>query len=361
MARAAKRIPNRPTVTRRKSEATGPTTPNGNNHLQTWLLRLSLGIAALAVVYVLFGQREHPRGGDDSALKLSEIPVDGERAFGWLQRVCSLGSRVSGSAGMQKQQQMLADHFQQLGGAVEEQRWKVRHPLDGSAVEMVNLIVRWHPDRNDRVLLCAHYDTRPYPDRDPNPRRRRDVFVGANDGGSGVAVLAELGHHMANIANVGVDFVLFDGEELIYDDRRDKYFIGSEYFARDYATNPPPHRYRYAVLLDMVGDASLQIFQERNSVTWRDSAPLVYDIWRVARQLGVREFIPKTRHEIRDDHLPLHNIARIPSCDIIDFDYPRPGARGSYWHTTMDTPDKCSPLSLAKVGWVVLEWLKQLK
>jgi Zn-dependent M28 family amino/carboxypeptidase len=185
--------------------------------------------------------------------------------------------------------------------------------------------------------------------------------VGANDGASGVAILAELGHHMASVAEVGVDFVLFDGEEFVFDDDRDKYFIGSEYFARDYATKPPTHRYRYGVLLDMVGDANLQIFQEGNSVTWRDSAPLVYDIWRTARGLGVREFIPRPGHTIRDDHLALHDIAGIPSCDIIDFDYPRPGARGSYWHTTLDTPDKCSPLSLAKVGWVVLEWLKGLE
>ena len=73
----------------------------------------------------------------------------------------------------------------------------------------------------------------------------------------------------------------------------------------------------------------------------------------------MREFIPRIRHEVRDDHLALHNIAKIPTCDVIDFDYPRPG-RVNYWHTQQDTPDKCSALSLAKVGWVIHEWLKTL-
>ena len=103
--------------------------------------------------------------------------------------------------------------------------------------------------------------------------------------------------------------------------------------------------------MDMVGDADLQIYQERNSMWWRDTRPLVADIWNKARQLGVREFVPQKRHEIRDDHLPLHNIAKIPACDIIDFDYP-------YWHTQADAPAQCSALSLAKVGWVMHEWLK---
>ena len=101
----------------------------------------------------------------------------------------------------------------------------------------------------------------------------------------------------------------------------------------------------------MVGDADLQIYQERNSVTWPQTRPLVHSIWTTARKLGVREFIFRPEHEIRDDHLPLNNIAKIPTCDIIDFDYP-------HWHTRADTPERCSALSLAKVGWVVQEWLR---
>jgi hypothetical protein len=106
------------------------------------------------------------------------------------------------------------------------------------------------------------------------------------------------------------------------------------------------------VVLDMVGDESLQIYEEQNSVAWRDTLPLVKEIWGTAARLGVKEFIPRARYVVKDDHLPLRNVAKIPTCDIIDFDYPA-------WHTTMDTPRRCSPTSLGKVGWVVYEWLSE--
>jgi hypothetical protein len=158
-----------------------------------------------------------------------------------------------------------------------------------------------------------------------------------------------------------VDFVFLDGEELIFNDQRDPYFLGAEYFAREYAAQPPPYRYRWGVLLDMIGDAELQIYQERNSLSYKEARPLVEMLWRTAARLGVKEFIGRPKYEIRDDHLALNNVAKIPTCDIIDFDYPNENSRISFWHTEADTADKCSALSLAKVGWVVNEWLKTLK
>ena len=93
---------------------------------------------------------------------------------------------------------------------------------------------------------------------------------------------------------------------------------------------------------------------------WKDTRPLVQQIWATAARLGVREFVPRPKYEVRDDHLPLRNVARIPTCDIIDFEFPtRPHNR--FWHTEADLPNRCSGESLAKVGWVVLEWLKTAK
>jgi Zn-dependent M28 family amino/carboxypeptidase len=228
---------------------------------------------------------------------------------------------------------------------------------------MSNLIVEWHPDKKERVLLCAHYDTRPKPDNDPNPRlRETGTFTGANDGASGVAALMELAHLMPTFdGKYGIDFVLFDGEELVYggpdEAQQGEYFVGSTIFAREYRRQRPEHRYRWGVLLDMVGDADLQLYQEQYSVHWRDTRPLVNAIWSTAQRLGVEEFVPRVRYAVRDDHLPLNEIARIPTCDIIDFDYPE-HPTNVYWHSVEDTPDKCSGESLAKVGWVVYEWLK---
>jgi len=291
-----------------------------------------------------------PASRASGRLTLANIPFNGARAYEYLKQICAIGPRFSGSTGMQEQQKLLAAHFSKLGGTVRYQEFRVRHPVDGTAVPMANLIVYWHPDRLERVLLCAHYDTRPYPDRDSN--NPKGTFLGANDGASGAALLMELAEHMPNLpGKLGVDFVLFDGEELVYQDG-DPYFLGSEWFARDYAANAPPHRYRWGVLLDMIGDARLEIYQEKYSIGWRDTRPLVGQIWAVAKRLGVSEFSPRRGYEVRDDHLALHDTAKIPTCDLIDFDYP-------YWHTAGDTPDKCSALSLAKVGWVIHEWLKE--
>ena len=289
--------------------------------------------------------------------KASNIPFNGERAFQYLKEICAIGPRVSGTEGMARQQAYLKAHFEKLGGRVSLQGFPVRHPQTGQQIQLANLIVQWHPDRKDRVLLCAHYDTRPFPDQDPIDRR--GLFVGANDGASGTALLCELGHEMAQLkTRVGVDFVLFDGEELVYDGNRDPYFLGSEHFAREYVANPPPHRYRAGILLDMVGDAQLQLYREVNSMRTPQSRQLTNDIWGIARDLGVREFLFGQGHEVRDDHLALNEIAKIPTTDIIDFDYPT--SRGvSYWHTTQDIPEKCSPLSLAKVGWVLKTWLER--
>jgi Zn-dependent M28 family amino/carboxypeptidase len=225
---------------------------------------------------------------------------------------------------------------------------------------MTNLIVQWHPEKQARVLICAHYDTRPFPDNDPIVANRKGLFVGANDGASGVAVLCGLAPHMGKLeGKVGVDFVLFDGEELVYDNDRDPFFLGSTHFAREYAALPPTYRYSAGILLDMVGDANLQIYQEINS---RRFAPqLIQQFWATARRIGVKEFYAQTRHEVRDDHLPLNEIAKIPTIDIIDFDYPSSRHRETYWHTTEDTVDKCSAVSLAHVGCVTLAWLQSIQ
>lgn len=318
-------------------------------------------VGGLALLTLAGGDSVFSQRPPLSKLKLEDIPFNGERAYEHLKAVCAIGPRISGTQGMLDQQAYLTRHFESLGGKVVLQTFDVRHPETGARTTLANMLVQWHPERKERVLLACHYDTRPYPDRDPDPTKRREPFIGANDGGSGVGVLCELGTMMPQLkSKYGVDFVLFDGEELIYEERRDSYFLGSEYFANDYVRNPPEHKYVAGVVLDMVADAELQLFREATSMSWPETRPMVLDIWKTADSLGVKEFISRTRHEIRDDHLALRNIARIPTCDIIDFDYPRPGGP-NYWHTTKDIPENCSALSLAKVGWVMHTWLERLK
>jgi hypothetical protein len=248
---------------------------------------------------------------------------------------------------MTEQQTLIAEHFTRLGAQVGYQSFDAADPLSGRPVRMSNLIVTWNPKATDRVLVCCHYDTRPFPDRDR--RNPRGLFVGANDGASGVALLMELGNHMPELhPSRGVDFVFFDGEELVYHDQG-KFFLGSTYFAEQYRDSPPPYRYAAGVLLDMVGDSNLDLFPEKNSV--RLAPGVTKSLWSIAKSLKIREFHQTPKHEVSDDHLSLNEIAHIPTCDVIDFDYP-------YWHTTMDVPNRCSGESLVKVGRVLVRWLE---
>ncbi|MDB4766961.1 M28 family peptidase [bacterium] len=291
---------------------------------------------------------------------------DSKQAFEHLQKICATGPRISTTNGMLQQQKYLGQWFKPLQAEVSLQKFFVRNPLanqggfDGrhAELELSNMIVRFRPERKQRLLFCCHYDTRPYPDRDR--RNPQGTFIGANDGASGVAVLCELGRNLAEINGpYGIDLVFFDGEEFVYVARRDPMFLGSNHFAKQYIQRRDDFRYAYAVLIDMVGDKNLQIYFERNSLTY---APrLTRSIWGVAKRLKVREFIAKAGHEISDDHLPLNRIAGIPTCDIIDFDFPTPRSKNAFWHTEQDIPENCSAESLGKVGKVLLQWTIEMQ
>ena len=292
--------------------------------------------------------------------KVAEAGADFNQdfAFGHLKAICAIGPRVSATVGMSKQQKMLHKHFEALGAQVGYQNFNVNDPKTGRPAALSNLVVRFHPERKNRLLLCCHYDTRPFPDRDPvNPQ---GVFIGANDGASGAAFLCELGRHIPNMEGpVGFDFIFFDGEELVYIARRDPMFLGSQHFAQQYAAGRWDVKYSYAVLVDMIGDKELQLKMEVNSINM--ARDLTKMIWSVAKDLKVREFRAVKGHTIKDDHLPLNQIAKIPTCDIIDFDYPRPGTQNRYWHTTKDSVENCSADSLGKVGVVMLEWARRMQ
>ncbi|MFN6300813.1 MAG: M28 family peptidase [Planctomycetota bacterium] len=290
-------------------------------------------------------------------------PLDSKRAMGYLEKLCKLGSRTTGTVGMEKQQRILEEHFQALGAQVQYQSFSHKHPLTGQAVEVKNLIVTFKPELKPRVMLCSHYDTRPYPDQDPkNPK---GLFIGANDGGSSTALLMELGHAVAKMdLKVGVDFVFFDAEELVYNTNNGTtigdYFVGSTYFAQQLVANGPQSTYRAGILMDMIGDKDLQLSWDE--VSFKYAPELAKEVWGVAKELGLKEFSPRVLHSIRDDHLPLNEIALLPTIDIIDFDYPTVASRSrSYWHTMNDTPDKCSGDSITKVAAVVMTWLQRQK
>ena len=302
-----------------------------------FLLAISLVLGGACMSDALEGRAVEARD-DFAGDRPVPVAFDAERALGYLKNLCKIGPRISGTAGMKKQQELLEKHFTGLGGKIEWQRFSARQRSQRAAVPMANLIVKWHPECKRRVILCSHYDTRPLADQEPDPRKRRQPFVSANDGGSGVALLMELAHHMKDLKTaVGVDFVFFDGEEMIYEPK-DDYFFGSKHFAADYRRKRPQHTWTAAVLLDMIGGKNARFPVEANS--WFLAGSLVVELWKTADELKCPAFEKREGPTVEDDHLAL-NRAGIPAVDVIDFSY-------RHWHRLTDLPENCSGDSLRR-------------
>ena len=219
--------------------------------------------------------------------------------------------------------------------------------VQGKELNLCNIAAYFNPNAKKWILLAGHWDTRPRADYEVTSENRSKPIPGANDGASETAVLMELARMFAKQKpDVGVYVVFFDGEDYGTDDAT--MFLGARHFADTLRTSAAvdgkPVKFEYGLLLDMIGDKNLDIYEEQNSV---DAAPEVVDkVWKAAKNLGYGDkFIPEVKYSISDDHIPLIH-AGVKCIDIIDFDY-------APWHTLEDTPDKCSPRSLETVGEVV--------
>jgi hypothetical protein len=325
------------------------------------VLVLAVGVASVGGCFVPGFQTDPEAGttGEPAADAFAAdrggaapVAFDGQRAMGYLEAVCKIGPRISGSPGMARQQELLQKHFEAHGGKVEWQRFTARQRSLQRPVDMANLIVSWHPDSPRRVIVCSHYDTRPIADQEEDRRNWRLPFLSANDGGSGVAFLMELAHHMKDLKTaVGVDFVFFDGEEYIFDPDRDQYFFGSEHFADHYRRRQMKHRYVAAVLLDMIAGKNARFPKEQNSLF--KAGPLVKELWDIAAEQQCGAFRNEIGPAVNDDHLALNRVG-IPAVDIIDFDY-------VHWHRLSDVPENCSAEGLIQVARVVTVWLQRVK
>lgn len=262
-------------------------------------------------------------------------------AFRHLETQCEFGPRVPGTEPHEQCRDYLVETLKKYTPHVSQQAFReVLEP--GRSAVCYNIIANFHPSRARRILLCAHWDTRPWADRDPDPANHRKPVLGASDGASGVAILLEIARIIDIVEpNFGVDIVFFDAEDFGAYGNNDSWARGSKYFVQTVVNDYHPEM---GILLDLVGDANQQIYIERNS--YKYARHIVDHVWNIAEEMGIVTFIPELRYDVYDDHLNLLEIG-IPCINIIDFDY-------QYWHTIEDTPDKCSPQSLGNVGRVVL-------
>jgi glutaminyl-peptide cyclotransferase len=259
---------------------------------------------------------------------------DGDTALGFLRDQVAIGPRPAGSEGGKQTAAYIVDRMQQWGWKTEVQEFTYR------GVVGRNIVAR--AGAGPLVLLGAHYDTRKFADRDPNEAQRDEPVPGANDGASGVAVLLELGRVLdkANLRNE-VWLTFFDAEDNGGIEGW-AFSAGAEDMAAKLKTTPA-----MVIIVDMVGDADLNIYKEQNS-----TPELLDQIWAIASRLGYEsQFVSEYKWTITDDHIPFLRRG-YPSIDLIDFDYP-------FWHTTQDTLDKVSAASLEKVGRVLQALLEE--
>ncbi len=303
---------------------------------------MSRGRAALAAGLVLVLACQARAGGGAAAREF-----DGRTAFSYIERQMAFGPRIPGTPAHRAAGDWILSQLRSSADTVIVQ--EIRHVTRrGDTLHLRNFFARIQPAATERVLLLAHWDTRPHADQSQNLGQQRLPVPGANDGASGVAVLLGVADALKRRApTVGVDLLFVDGED--YGDFADStdVLIGSRWFA---AHQPAGYQPLYAVLFDMVGDKDLQIYQEGNSLA---VAPeVVQRVWRVAADLRYeRIFVPAARHTLTDDHVSLQR-AGIHAIDVVDFDYP-------FWHTTEDTLDKVSAASLQIVGDVAVALVRQ--
>jgi Zn-dependent M28 family amino/carboxypeptidase len=271
-----------------------------------------------------------------STIEMKQIPVsfNSQRAYNDLLAQVSFGPRTPGSIAHARTIEYIRGELETAGwkSSIQETVW------DGFSIQN---IIALKSDESPRLIIGAHYDSRLQADRDPGGGQGNPV-LGANDGASGVAVLLELARTLPE-DSLSTWLVFFDAEDNGGLDNRD-WIMGSRAFVNKLTDHP-----QAVVIVDMVGDANLNIYIEHSS-----DPNLVTEIWAQAAKFRYgKYFISTPKYEIIDDHTPFLD-AEIPAVDIIDFDYP-------YWHTSADTADKTSARSLQVVGETLLSWIASIK
>jgi glutaminyl-peptide cyclotransferase len=293
------------------------------------------GLSALSVLSACHERARPPR------------EFDGQQAFHYIEQQVAFGPRVPGTPAHDNMGIWLDSLLRQRADSVVVQSWN-HVTADHKTLPLRNFIARYKPAATQRILFLAHWDSRPVSDS-PISKDSSHAVMGANDGGSGVALLLGVADVLKRTPpSIGVDLLFVDGEDYgDFTKAPADVLIGSRYYGAHQLPGPPP---LYAVLFDLVADKDLQIYQEGNSLI---GAPeVVQRVWDTAKDLGYSGyFVASPRHTLIDDHLELQK-AGIRAIDVVDFDYPS-------WHTQYDTIDKVSGASLQVVGDVAVALIRR--
>ena len=285
-----------------------------------------------------------------------------DSAYKFCEQQCEFGPRIMNSEAHERCAQWIADKFRQYGMDVTLQQASLKG-YDGTLLKRTNIIAAYKPQQKERILLCAHWDSRPWADNDPDEANHRQPVMAANDGASGVAVMLETARLLAtDTLGIGVDFICFDAEDWgtpqwaeSQQGDADTWALGAQYWASN--LHREGYTARYGILLDMVGGQGTRFFQEGVSMTY--APDVVKRVWNAAETIGYGSFFPKSEGGmITDDHLPVNERAKIPCIDIIPY-YPdcQASSFGPTWHTVSDDMQHIDKGTLQAVGQTIIQVL----
>ena len=305
-------------------------------------------------------QNSKPAAQPAPQVKQVVIPdFNADSAYNYVKKQLDFGPRVPGSVAHKQCAEWFVDFFSGKADTVYVQDFRTRL-YDGRGIDGKNIIAAFNPEAKKRILLAAHWDSRPFADHDPDKNNWNTPIDGANDGASGVGVLMEIARILNdNPVNIGVDIILFDLEDygapyFLNLMTNDDWALGSQYWAK----NPHIYNYRayFGILLDMVGASNAKFPKEYYSQQFAPA--LSNDVWKIARELGYDEyFTNELGHPINDDHIYVNAIARIPMIDIIHLENNSESSFYPYWHTVKDNIEQIDPKTLGMVGDVVVNVL----
>ena len=291
------------------------------------------------------------------------VEFNADSAYAFCAAQCSFGPRVMNSEAHERCGTWIQQRFTQYGYAVEMQKADLKG-YDGTTLRSTNIIARSAGTAKPAILICAHWDSRPWADNDHDEANWRTPVMAANDGASGVAVMLELARLLLqnDSASVDADFICFDAEDWgvpQWEDKADgdSWALGAQYWASSYS--PEGRKYQYAILLDMVGGQGAKFYHEAYSMHYARS--VVERVWQAADAAGYGSFFPaKDGGGVTDDHVPVNEKAGIPCIDIINH-YPdcEQSSFGPTWHTVNDDMQHIDRTTLKAVGQTLVQLIFQ--
>ena len=302
-------------------------------------------------------QSKAAESGSTTTQTKPSVSFNADSAYAFVERQVAFGPRVPNTEAHKACGNYLANELRRFGAKVYEQEATLT-AYNGDRLQSKNIVGAFNPDAEKRVLLFAHWDTRPYADHDADEANHRQAIDGADDGGSGVGVLLELARLIGKTPpNVGIDIIFFDAEDhgaptFVQSNKMDDWCLGSQFWAK----HPHVKNYKadFGILLDMVGTKNAVFYKELTSV--RYAARYVELVWEKARQLGYgKYFINANGGGVVDDHEYVIRGRGIPCIDIINYDPESEKGFGHYWHTMDDTMKNIDKETLHAVGHTVLE------